>query len=160
MNAVVLGKRLAVAAATAGLALSVGAPAFAGTSPTPRAGALFYTLDFTSTNWSAGEKAGGAVVGTGFVLDASGNQIGTVSDACLVVSAVDAYNEVAECTDTLMLPQGSMQVSTLGSISANTKGAVFAGIVQGGTGVFDGASGDVSFTTVGVATYQATIILN
>lgn len=152
------GAAVAVAALAAGCSLTA-VPAFADAASSGTT--VTYTLDFTHTTFAPGDAAGATIVGTGDVADQSGTKVGTVDDVCTLVGVGDDNGvDTGQCTDTLKLPDGELQISTLGEVGvANGKLPVFDGIVQGGSGSYDGATGDVTFLMVGPATYQAHINL-
>lgn len=152
------GAAVAVAALAAGCSLTA-VPAFADAAASGTE--VTYTLDFTNTTFAPGDAAGATIVGTGDVTDQNGAKVGTVDDVCTLISVGGSNGvDTGQCTDTLNLPDGELQISTLGEVGAgHGKLPAFGGIVQGGTGNYDGAVGDVTFTMVAPATYQADITL-
>lgn len=159
MNRSVLARGAAVALTAACCSLGA-APAFAATAGPADGTSPTYTLDFTNTTFSPSATAGSTIVGTGTVQDQSGATVGTVDDACTLISVDPSGDGMAQCTDTLNINGDQLVLSTLGRMDPSPMNAgSFGGEVQGGTGAYDGAAGDASFQVVSPGVYTVTLNL-
>ncbi|MCX4747954.1 hypothetical protein OG455_20960 [Kitasatospora sp. NBC_01287] len=155
MQRVVTTKR-SVALAIAGLVVgTVGAlsvPALADNAPTTRAANVQnLTLDFSNTNdeASAPQAVGSSFGGTARVKDSDGNVIGTAYDLC-DKDKIGANKDEAFCTGLIKFDRGGqISFSTVLGISdngANPDDTHFNGVVNGGTGSYEGITGEAHFT--------------
>ncbi|MGF1429208.1 hypothetical protein [Kitasatospora sp. LaBMicrA B282] len=151
------------AAATAvALALAPAAPAMAAnTAIGHRAGAVPPTmvLDFNGTN---DEASTGSTVGTGFggsatVKDSNGNKIATAYDQCDKDSVTPASVTVF-CAGQIVFNGSSDQiafqvVAPIQDPKTAKYPLEFNGVVTGGTGQYEGLTGEIHFTNTSLATY-------
>jgi hypothetical protein len=147
-----LATGMAAAAFAAMLALGAGAPAFA--DPTG------FTIDFTHTTIPGNPHLGASFVGNGPVTDGNGNQIGTVVDHC-DEDAITSNAATVQCNVIVNLSDGELDITVEAPIPDNQTAYpyTFDGIVQGGTGAYDGASGDAHFTAKEPGVYHVDLEL-
>jgi hypothetical protein len=140
------------AAAATGIVVLAGGTA----SAAPHASSLDVTVDYTQTTWNpANDTIGSGFVGTGTVTDQSGKQVGTAEDTCYEVSDTNSDPGVS-CTEVLTMGPDELEVTAVGTIDPNRSDYPysFPAIVTGGTGRYDGATGDGTFTATAPAVYE------
>lgn len=157
-----LAAATSAAAFAAALALFGSAPAHAAAaSPSqPPGGSMSFTVDFTHTTIPGNPQLGDSFVGNGTVLDDNGNQIGTAVDHC-DEAKVSNNGTTVECTTIVNLRNGELDIVAEAPIPDAQKSYPynFDGIVQGGTGAFDGASGDAHLTAQEPGVYHVDVQL-
>jgi hypothetical protein len=146
-----LTAKRSVALAIAGLAVgTVGAltvPALASSQSAKVANVPSLTLDFNGTNdeANAAQSVGSAFGGTARVKDTNGNVIGTAYDLC-DKDRIGGRNDEVFCTGLIDLRgQGKISFSVVLPISndpANPDDRSVSGVVSGGTGAFEGITGE------------------
>jgi hypothetical protein len=146
---------MATTAFAAVLALGAGAPAFAD----PAAGSSF-TVDFNHTTIPGNPQFGDSFAGNGTVTDDSGNQIGTAVDHC-DEDLVTQDSTTVQCTTIVNLHDGELEINAELPIPDNQTAYPYSfdGIVQGGTGAYDGASGDAHITAKEPGVYHVDLEL-
>ncbi|PYC80524.1 hypothetical protein C7C46_12590 [Streptomyces tateyamensis] len=154
MQRVVTVKR-SVALAVAGLVVgTVGAlsiPSALATNHTAHKAAAVpaLTLDFSGTNDEANvpQTVGAAFGGTARVKDTNGAVVGTAYDLC-DKDAVSAAADQAFCTGLIKFNSGD-QISFSAELPISNTGASggdsFNGVVNGGTGIYEGITGQANF---------------
>lgn len=162
MQRVVTAKR-SVALAVAGLVVgTVGAfsvPALASSTDGHRSvSAPAVTLDYTGGNdeASVANAVGTGFGGVGVVKDTDGNVIGKTYDQCdkdsITPTSVEAF-----CTGLIKEGHGdqlSFAVAFPIPNSATAYPNSFTGVITGGTGKYDGASGEAKFTARSAGVYD------
>lgn len=158
------GKRLAAGIAIASVAVTMaiiaGTSADASTNPTPRARVNSFTIDFTQTNVPHTPAIGAGFGGSGPVTDEAGKTIGTVDDVC-DEAAVDGTRVTALCDSTVTIGDSEINLNTKFPMELNPAAYPysFESIVQGGTGDYDGVTGQARFTAERPAVYKVTLDL-
>lgn len=153
-------KRLAAGLATVSLATAVamgaGAPAQAST-PVPKDSVTF-TVDYLHTTIPGNPQFGAGFVGNGTVTDSGGNQIGTADDHC-DEDQVTLQAVTVQCNSVLSLQNGEIDITTVAPIPIlqTAYPYTFDGIIQGGTGAYDGAQGDAHITAKEPGIYEVTL---
>ncbi|MFJ8432096.1 hypothetical protein ACIQ9P_12460 [Kitasatospora sp. NPDC094019] len=139
-----------VAGLVAGTVGALAVPALANTSPEHRA-AVVQTLivDFSGAGFPGSADVFGS---TGQISDTDGNKIGTAHQIC-AKDLADTAGATAFCHGTLDITSGTangeIAYSAVLPIVADATGPVdgaFPGVVEGGTGSFDGLTGTTFFT--------------
>ena len=153
-------KRLAAGLATvsiaAAMAMAAGAPAQAST-PVPK-DSLTFTVDYIHTTIPGNPTFGASFVGNGTVTDSGGNQIGTADDHCdedqITFQAV-----TVQCNSVISLSDGEIDITSVAPIPIlqTAYPYSFDGIIQGGTGSYDGAQGDARITAKEPGLYKVTL---
>jgi hypothetical protein len=157
-------KYLAAVACAGALALAGAVPASASTPTGHRdaaPGSQTFTIDFSDTTLSGVPGLGSAFVGDGPVTDATGATVGTARDHCDVES-VNPASDTVECNTVVTFQDGSELHITADApipLSPFAYPYTFEGIVDGGTGQYDGASGDAQITAESPGVYQVQLQL-
>jgi len=157
MRKLAAGKRIAATLATASLA---GALGLAASGPAQAADSLNFTIDFSKTSFPQVPNLGGGFAGNGPVTDADGKQIGRAFDTCAVDGIENASTADVICTVYVKFDNGSeLDLSTQAPIDVNPADYpyTFDGVVQGGTGEFDGAKGQAKVTAVQPRVYKVAV---
>lgn len=144
---------------TAALALAVTAPAQA----SPRVGGqapMTFIVDYVHTTIPGNPQLGDSFVGNGTITDPSGMQFGTAVDHC-DEDSVTSQSVTVQCSSVLTFSDGEIDITTVAPIPDQQTAYpyTFEGVVKGGTGAYDGASGDVHVTALGPGVYQVTLAL-
>ncbi|MDT0461868.1 hypothetical protein [Streptomyces gibsoniae] len=159
MHRPAVGKRIAAAFATASLTGVLGlvgsAPAQAA-APEP----LSFTVDFANTSFPQFPKLGGGFAGNGPALDSNGNQIGTVYDTCAVDGVENVTTADVICHVFVKFAGGDeLDLSTQAPVDVNPLDFpyTFNAVVQGGTGLYDGAQGEATIIATKPHVYQVVV---
>ncbi|MBA9049742.1 MULTISPECIES: hypothetical protein [Streptomyces] len=160
MHRVAMGRRIASAVATASLAGALGvagaAPALAA-APAP----LSFTIDYTrNTSIPQSPSLGGGFAGNGPVLDAWGRVIGRTFDTCAVDGIEGPTKMDADCGAYIIFNDGDeLNLSTQAVIDANPMDYPyrFKAVVEGGTGVYNGAQGEATVTAERPGVYKVDV---
>lgn len=150
-----LGIGIAAAAFAAVAAIGAGAPAaFADPANTS------FTIDFIHTTIPGNPALGDTFVGNGSITDDHGNLIGTAVDHC-AEDLVTADSTTVQCTTTANLPGGKLDIDAEAPIPDNQTAYpyTFDGVIKGGTGEYDGASGQAHITAKEPGVYHVTLEL-
>lgn len=150
---------MAAGASAAALALLACAPAQASARAAAQDPTTF-TVDYSHTTIPGNPVFGATFVGNGIVTDESGNQVGTADDHC-DEDSVSLNSVTVQCSSVITFPDGELHIVTLAPIPdlQTAYPYSFDGIVQGGTGAYDGASGDAHLTATEPGVYQVTLQL-
>ena len=135
---------LAVAALTIGTACALTVPASAHTPTSTRAASIpAITLDFTSL------LGGANATGTGKVLDANNDNVGTVYQHC---DALDTAAGHTYCTGLVALTTGAQLTYAAAVPNTTTYPTSYEGVITGGTRGYDGITGEAHFALQSQAT--------
>ncbi|TQF04525.1 hypothetical protein E6W39_22720 [Kitasatospora acidiphila] len=153
---------IAVAGLVVGTVAALSVPALADNAPaTPNATKIpAMTLDFAGTNGEADspQVVGATFGGRAVVKDTSGNKVGEAFDVC-AKDAINTKSDVVFCTGTINTKEGKISFSATLPISddaANPERAAETGVVNGGTGSYEGVTGQVTFTPRAQGVFDAT----
>nr|WP_143070944.1 hypothetical protein [Streptomyces malaysiense] len=160
MYRVVVGRRIASAVATASLVGALGvagaAPALAAT-PAP----LSFTIDYTrNTSIPQSPTLGAGFAGNGPVFDAQGRVIGRTFDTCGIDGVESPTKVDADCGAYVVFDNGDeLNLSTQAVIDANPMDYPyrFKAVVEGGTGMYNGAQGEATVTAERPGVYKVDV---
>ncbi|MFE0458177.1 hypothetical protein ACFW1A_02815 [Kitasatospora sp. NPDC058965] len=116
------------------------------------------TLDFSGSNSeaNAAQSVGASFGGTARVKDTSGNVVGTAYDLC-DKDAIAAAADSVFCTGLIKFTSGD-QISFSSELPISNTGAAggdtFNGVVNGGTGSYEGITGQAAFTPRAAGVYD------
>ncbi len=153
MQRVVTVKRsiaLAVAGLVVGTVGALSVPALASNHSVKSAPVQALTLDFSGSNSeaNAAQSVGASFGGTARIKDTNGNVIGTAYDLC-DKDAIAAAADSVFCTGLLKFNSGD-QISFSSELPITNTGMAggdtFNGVVNGGTGAYEGITGQAAFT--------------
>jgi hypothetical protein len=164
MHRPAVGKRIAAALATASL---TGALGLAGSAPALSAGRgaplapLHFTVDFSKkTPIPQNPNVGAVFAGNGPAFDATGKQIGKVYETCAVDDIEGLMTMDALCEAYVVFDNGDrLALSTQARIDVNPLDYPYTmeGVVEGGTGAYNGARGDATITAEKPGLYDVVV---
>ncbi|OIJ98446.1 hypothetical protein [Streptomyces colonosanans] len=159
MRKLAAGRRIAATLATASLAGALGLTG-SGQAQAAAPEPLNFTVDFSRTSFPQVPTLGAGFAGNGPVVDAEGNQIGTAFDTCAVDGVENATTADVICTVYVKFANGSeLDLSTQAPVDVNPFDYpyTFQGVVQGGTGAYDGAQGQATIIAHRPRVYEVVV---
>lgn len=148
MNAGKMRKRIAatVAAGACATVLASAGPAVA-RAATAQHAPLTFTVSFDQPGMTAPPAPGTTMTGRGVALGAGGNRIGTVTETCTADGEENSSAFDAACNIYVNFNDGdTLNLAAQSKYDLNQSDYPYAAhlIVQGGSGEYDGASGDAT----------------